>query len=129
MVFTVVVTHVLRGPQVNRVEVDNLASGGCSRNIVARVGDRIALALDATAFDGSTAANGAAWIVGRPPDGYDMTTVEAVFDLAGVPLPDPSVVAPEPSRTPGWLGAAITGIGVGLVFLVAVLVLPREESR
>jgi hypothetical protein len=123
--FTLHVTHVVRGSAGANLDIDNVPTWGCPGAVVAAVGDRIALALNATAFDPPTAGNGVAWILGQPPEGFESTNIEAVYKLAGVPMPQPGAAAATPDLTSPWLGAAIWGLGVGLVFVIGAVVARR----
>jgi hypothetical protein len=123
--FTLHVTHVVRGSALANLDIDNVPTWGCPGAIVAAVGDRIALALNATAFDPPTAGNGVAWIGGQPPDGFESTNIEAVYKLAGVPMPDAGAAAPKPDPPSPWLGPAMWGLGVGLVFVIGAVVARR----
>jgi hypothetical protein len=125
MSFTLLVSDVVRGPKVQRLEIDNVATGGCPGNIVAAAGDRIALALNATAFDPPVAANGVAWIAGPAADGFETVTVEVVYKLAGVRMPEPGAAAQAPDVTSVWLGPAVWGFAVA-VLLVAVGIIGRR---
>jgi hypothetical protein len=117
--FTLQVTHTVRGPGVPTVNIDNVATGACSGDLVAAVGDRIALALNSQVTS-EFAVNGIAWIAGQPPDGFETTTVEEVYRLAGVPMPVfDTAPAPDP---PLWLGPAIWGLAIGLVFVIVAVV-------
>jgi hypothetical protein len=123
--FTLLVSDVVRGPQVARLEIDNLATGGCAGNIVAAKGDRIALALGATVFTPPIPANGVAWIVGQAPEGYETATVEGVYRLAGVPIRGPDAATAKPDPAAPWLGPAMWGLAVGLVFVIGAVVARR----
>jgi hypothetical protein len=118
--FTIQVTNVLRGEPSARVEVNDVISQPCSGYLSASMGDRIALALDATAFSPAVEANGAAWIVGRPADGFESTTIEGVYRLAGVRMPEMSGAAAE--TTFPWPGAVIWGFAVAAVVVVVGIV-------
>jgi hypothetical protein len=126
--FTIQVTNVLRGDRSARVDVNDVISQPCSGYLTASMGDRIALALDATAFSPAVEANGAAWLIGRPPDGFVSTTIEDVFKLAGVPMPAPAAAAPLPDATPLWLGPAVWGLAVALVLVVVGIVGRRVSA-
>jgi hypothetical protein len=125
MSFTLLVSDVVRGPDVERLEIENVATGGCPGNIVAAVGDRIALALNATAFDPPVPANGVAWIAGRPPDGFETVTIEGVYNLAGVPVRVPDAAPSEPIQPPPWFGPAIWGFVVAAVVVAVGLIARR----
>jgi hypothetical protein len=122
--FTLHVTHVVRGSALANLDIDYVPTWGCPGVVVAAVGDRIALALNARASD-PPAMNGVAWIAGRPPDGFETTTIEAVYKIAGVPMPAASAGAPGPDSPPPWLGPVMWGLGVGLVFVIGAAVARR----
>jgi hypothetical protein len=123
--FTFEVTHTVRGESVARLEVKDLELQPCWGNVVVGMGDRIALALNATAFTPAIPVNGVAWIDGPPPEGLETTTVEEVYKLAGVPMPPPTAapdVAAHPDSTPFWLGPLMWGLGVAAVLVVVAVV-------
>jgi hypothetical protein len=123
--FTLQVTHIVRGDSFARVDINDIATQPCASQIVAAMGDRIALALGATAYDPPILVNAVAWIVGKPPEGFEVTTVEDVYRLAGVPMPGPGGLAAAPDLTSPWLGPALWGLGVGLVFVIGAVVARR----
>jgi hypothetical protein len=113
--FVVQVTHTVRGRVVPSINIDNMPTGSCSGDLVAAVGDRVALALSAHVTS-DVQVNGIAWIVGQPADGFETTTIEEVYKLAGVPMPVfDTAPAPDP---PIWVGPAALGLTVGLVFVI-----------
>jgi hypothetical protein len=123
--FTLHVTHVVRGSALANLDIDNVPTWGCPGVVVAAVGDRIALALNATAFDPPTAGNGVAWIAGEPPEGFESTTIEAVYKLAGVAVPEPRAVDAASAPTSPWLAPAIWGLAVGLALVIGAVVARR----
>lgn len=124
--FTVKVSHLVRGEPFPLVEVNDLMSQPCASYLVAGVGDRVALALRATAFTPPVEANGIAWLAGVVTEGGETTTVAEVFSLAGVPIAaeapptPPTVEASSP-----WPGAALWGLGVAAVLVVVLTVARR----
>jgi hypothetical protein len=127
--FTIQVSDVVRGDAVARLDMSYEMADPCSGNtIVARIGDRIALAFEATAFSRPLEVTGVAWIVGQQPGGFEMTTVEDVYRLAGVPMPEPRAVDVAPDPTSPWLGPALWGLGVGLVFVIGAVLARRAFS-
>jgi hypothetical protein len=120
--FTLQVSHVVRGQLIERLDVNDVPMQECAGDLVAGLGDRIALALDATAFTPAIPANGVAWIAGRTPEGLETTTIEDVYKLAGVPMPEPPAAAPTPDVTSVWLGPAVWGLAVALVLVVVGVV-------
>jgi hypothetical protein len=123
--FSLQVTHLVRGESFARLEINDLGTQPCANPIVGAIGDRIALALGATMYDPPVPVNAVAWIVGQPPEGFEKTTIEEVYKLAGVPMPQPGAAAATPDLTSPWLGAAIWGLGVGLVFVIGAVVARR----
>lgn len=128
--FTIEVSHVVRGQVVARLDINDALLQPCAGNIVAGVGDRIALALNATAFTPAIPANGVAWIGGPAPEGLETTTIEDVYRIAGVPLPDTTGAAAAPASSealPAPVVAAISGLVVALVFIVIAAVVRRGD--
>jgi hypothetical protein len=123
--FTLHVTHVVRGSALANLNMDNVPTWGCPGSVAAAVGDRIALALNATAFDPPTAGTGVAWIVGQPPEGLERTNIEAVYKLAGVPMPTSDAEAPNSDPSSPWLGPVMWGLAVGFVFVIGAVVARR----
>lgn len=84
--FTVQVRVVLRGTAPPLLAIHDLATQHCSVALMARLGDRIVLALDGTDFSPPVPANVAAWIRGEPPpwDGFEKITEAEVANLLGV---------------------------------------------
>jgi hypothetical protein len=126
--FTIQVSHVVRGKPFVTLDINDVMTQPCSGQILAEMGDRIALALDATAFTPAVEANGVAWIAGQPPEGFEMTTIENVYKLAGVPMPETTVAFDTAEATPPWLGPALWGLGVGLVFVIGAVVARRVTA-
>ena len=127
--FTLQVTDAVKGGPTGPLEIDEVMTQECDGQIVARIGDRIAVALKATAFHPPVAANGVAWIEGDPPENFEKTTINEVYRLAGVPIPDSTVAldtAPEPPPT--WLGPVMWGLVVGLVFVIGAAVARRVTA-
>jgi starvation-inducible outer membrane lipoprotein len=127
--FTLQVTHFVRGESLARIEINNVPTQPCANPIVAAVGDRIALALGGTMFDPPEPVNAVVWIVGQPPKGFEATTIENVYKLAGVPMPVPAPAAPKPDPPSPWLGPVMWGLGVGLVFVIGAVVARRVAGR
>jgi hypothetical protein len=123
--FTLQVTHLVRGESFARLEINDVGTQPCANPIVGAIGDRIALALGATMYDPPVPVNAVAWIVGQPPEGFETTTVEDVYMLAGVPMPESRAVDVAPDPTSPWLGPAVWGLGVGLVFVIGAVVARR----
>jgi hypothetical protein len=127
--FTMHVTHAVKGGPTGPLEINEVMTQDCDGQIVARLGDRIAVALKATAFHPPVAANGVAWIEGDPPENFEKTTINEVYRLAGVPIPDSTVALDTaPERPPPWLGAVMWGLAVGLVFVVGAVVARRVSA-
>jgi hypothetical protein len=115
--FTLQVSHVVRGQLIERLDVNDVPMQECAGDIVAALGDRIALALDATAFTPAIPANGVAWVDGPAPEGLETTTVEEVYKLARVPMPAPGPAAAADTM-PSWLGPALWGLAVAVVLVI-----------
>lgn len=119
--FTLRVTDVPRGGAPKTMEIDDLPTQPCASIVVARVGDRLAIAFDAIDFEPPMRVNTAAWIRGVPPgtefdliSAFESTTRAEVYALLGLEPPDTSVapVSDEaPRGQPWWLlvAAAVAG--------------------
>jgi len=83
--------------------------------LVARLGDRVAIAFGGRAFTTQIEGNAIAWIAGRMPDGagLERLTEAGLFELVDI---DPALSAPEsvdqPSEIPSPLIAAAGGIAM-----------------
>lgn len=128
--FTLRVRHVLRGVAPSVLEIRDLPTGDCTGSVlVARTGDRIALALDATdyAFPPPFRINMAAWIRGVPPAGFQTVTLAEVSSFVGLRPPNTAtapVVKESPvSRTDGRIPL------LGAAFVAGLLVALRRPRR
>jgi hypothetical protein len=122
--FTLQVRYVLRGEAPSSMFLSERPSGPCSGDILARPGDRLAMALgltDKLLFGEKTWA-AVAWIRGIPLEyeGIERTTVASAFRLLGLEAPETTTVstAPGPVSPFGWmvlmtvLVAAATRFGI-----------------
>jgi hypothetical protein len=107
--FTLRVTDVPRGRAPETMEIVDLPTQPCAGHVVARVGDRLAIAFDAIDFEPPIRLNTAAWLRGVPPSSefdlmteFESTTREEVYALLGLEPPDTSV-APLTEVVPGGL--------------------------
>ncbi len=87
--------------------------------IMARQGDRIALALGATVGSNPTTFDTVAWIRGTPPDfaGIERITVAEAFSLVGKTPPDTATAAPPPGSTLpiGGMAVLLAGLMGGVI--------------
>ncbi len=117
--FTLRVRFVARGSALAEMVIRDLPTQPCAPIVEARIGDRIALALDATDYSPPTQVNSVAWIEGAPPWEVETITVAEIFRLLGQAVPDTSTATPGASTPPslpadGWLlAAALVGMLVG----------------
>ena len=123
--FTLRVTEVPRGRAPRTMEIDDLPTQPCAGFVRARVGDRIAIAFDATDFEPPIRVNTAAWLRGVPPgsehdliSAFEPTTRAQVYALLGLEPPD--TAAPPfrvaPTGEPPWsllAVAAVAGAAAG----------------
>jgi len=119
--FTLEGWSVLDGDQPITIDVRDLLSQPCAGYIVARPGDRIAIAFDGHDFVPLTVVNAVAWI-GPAPEflGIESTDVPAIYALLGRV---PPTVAPWPVRgAAAERGVPPTNTALPLL-AVAVLVL------
>lgn len=127
--FTVSVERTLRGTAPSTLVLDRIETGSCVRWLAAAVGDRVALALEASSTDRSVPRNMAAWLDGRTHDtsSYEVLTLAEVLELAGRRVPETSTLnGPLPPVESGghlfaWLGVVLTS------FIVSVIALARDS--
>lgn len=116
--FTLRVRHVLRGEAPKLMDIRDLVTQPCAGSIVARPGDRIAIAFDAIAFTPPMVVNSAAWIRGEPwGDSYERITETEIFERLGLDAPDTALATPDPpAHAPplGLLPLLVSGL-VGLI--------------
>jgi hypothetical protein len=87
--FTLQVSNVVRGEPAARLDIDNVMTQPCAGDIVAALGDRIALALNATAFTPRSRRTGSRGSEASRPKGSNR------------PRSRPSTTSPEsPCRSP-----------------------------
>ena len=88
--FTVRVRFTPVGEAPETMEIADLPTQPCATVVMARKGDRIALAFDATDFTPPIHVNTVAWIRGAPPDvaGAETITTAEVFRLLNLAEPD-----------------------------------------
>lgn len=114
--FTLRIRHVLRGQAPAVIKIRDLVAQPCAGVIVAREGDRIAVAFDALDYTPPIRVNAVAWIRGTPSgEGNETMTVAGLFRRLGLPPPDTAIVAPrapeaaaEPRPEPALL--AVVGL-------------------
>lgn len=107
-VFNVAVEEVLRGPAEAVIEVNQAVNNPqCLTAVLARNGDRIALATGGRAFESDDVAS-IAYLAGVPhrPDIEVMSRAD-VYAAAGVRLPDTAIA---PSRRAAQLGWVLVGL-------------------
>jgi hypothetical protein len=102
--FSLRVLYVLRGEASGSHLVEDLPAGPCSSRILARPGDRIALALGLTdkLLFGDKSWGAVAWIRGTPLEyeGIERTTVADAFRVLGLQPPDTSMSRPPNQGVP-----------------------------
>jgi hypothetical protein len=119
--FSLGVRHVLRGSAPAVMPIRDLPTQPCASMVVARVGDRIAIAFDATDYTPPMPVNAVAWIAGTPVfEGLERYTVEEVFSLMGEPLPAVD------GEAKSW---AIGPIALVALLLLAAVVVPDLAQR
>jgi hypothetical protein len=115
--FTLRVRHVLRGEAPRLMDIRDLVTQPCAGSVVARPGDRIAIAFDAIDFTPPMVVNSAAWIRGEPwGDSYERITETEIFERLGLDAPDTAVATPDPPADAPPLGQ-LTLVVAGLVGL------------
>jgi len=118
--FTLRGWSVLEGDKPVAIDVRDVQSQPCAGYIVARPGDRIAIAFEGHDFTPVQVVNAVAWLEGQPPsfDGIESTNVGAIYVLLGrVPSAAGPAPTPEPAVRPSIDGP------IGAVVLLAILFL------
>lgn len=100
--FTLRVRYTPVGDAQRTMEISDLPTQPCASVVIAREGDRIALAFDATDFTPPIQVNTVAWIRGTPWDfiGVETITVAEIFRSLDLTPPDTSTIAERPAREP-----------------------------
>jgi hypothetical protein len=115
--FTLRVRYTPVGEAPTTMQVSDLLIQPCVGEVLARKGDRIALALDATDFTPPMQVNTVAWIRGTPLyfDGVETITTNEVFRLLDLAAPDTSTLAEQrPQEFPlDLLIAVVAGLIAG----------------
>ena len=90
---------VLENDRAVEIDVRDVLSQPCSGYIVARPGDRIAIAFEGHDFAPAMVVNAVAWLQGEPPpfDGIEVTTIGAIYARLGRVPPVPAPAAGGPS--------------------------------
>ncbi len=81
------------------MEIVDLQTQPCAPDVIARAGDRIAFAFNATDYHPPIQINTVAWIRGTPQDSIGVETISLpeVFALLGQDPPDTATEAPRPN--------------------------------
>jgi hypothetical protein len=100
--FTLRVRNVLRGDAPAVMHIRDLPTQPCAPGVVARVGDRIALAFDAVDYTPAIPVNAVAWLRGTPPpyEGIETVTLAELSELLGFEIADTSTAALGPLPRP-----------------------------
>ena len=90
---------VLEDDRPVEIDVRDVKTQPCSGYIVARAGDRIAIAFEGHDFAPAQVVNAVAWLQGDPPpfDGIEFTTIGAIYARLGRVPPSPAPAAAGPS--------------------------------
>lgn len=117
--FTLRVRYVPRGTAPAVMEISDLPTQPCAGVMVARVGDRIALALDGTDYTPPIPVNTIAWIRGSPPFNdpmFETITVAEVYALLGLAPPPtstvPTIAGPATPRGDAQLPIVVAMFGL-----------------
>ncbi len=103
------------------LDVDDVRSQPCAGDLVAAVGDQVAIAFDGRAFSTAVRANAIAWISGQPPDlaGVEVVSLPQIYELLQLPMPAAiplqAGALAEPSAVP-W-----PAVGAGIVVLLVTI--------
>lgn len=119
-VFELRVDHVLRGESPEMLSIRRLPQSPCSGVLLVPDSAVIALALDGRAFSPPLKVNAPAFIEGRSwrasvgaAGPAEVMTLEEVFAVAGVPLPD-SALQPPRGAGPAAIGILLLTTAAGL---------------
>ena len=129
--FTLRGWSVLDGDQPVEIDVEDLQSQPCAGYIMARPGDRIAIAFEGVDFTPAQVVNAVAWLQGDPPrfGGIESTTIGAIYALLGRA---PPVLAPPadavPATGPSIDWPIVLALAVALASALGVL-LRRRRPR
>lgn len=125
--FTIRVRNVLRGEVPAVMEIRDLPTQPCASVVLARTGDRVAIAFDALDFEPPIHVNTAAWIRGTPPPGFETIGTSRVLSLMGLPATDTKAPGPtEPGTPVEPILGALVAVVTALVFLKALA--PRRSE-
>jgi hypothetical protein len=121
--FTLRVIEVPRGRAPRTMEIVDVVTQPCAGVVIARLGDRLAIAFGALDFEPPMRVNTAAWLRGVPPfteidalSAFESTTREEVYALLGIQPPD-TAVAPHTDGGPGglpWWPLAVAALAGGV---------------
>jgi hypothetical protein len=116
--FTLRVRQVLLGEAPRLMDIRDLVTQPCAGTVIARAGDRIAIAFDAVDFTPPIAVNAVAWIRGTPPtEEYEAIKQTEVFELLGLDAPDTALAISVPPASAPTLDPLLLFVP-GLVGLV-----------
>jgi hypothetical protein len=82
------------------MEIRDLPTQPCASVVLARTGDRIALAFDALDFEPPIHVNTAAWIRGTPFTGFETITLARVLSLVSPPATATLARLPNDDESP-----------------------------
>jgi hypothetical protein len=119
---------VLEDDRPVEIDVRDVQSQPCAGYIVARPGDRIAIAFEGHDFAPAQVVNAVAWLQGDPPrfDGIESTTIGAIYGRLGrVPPVLASPSAPEPAA-PSICWPAMVVLMLAVVSVLAAVALRRR---
>ena len=98
--FTLRIDLVLRGHAPSIMEIQDVVMQPCAGTVIARKGDRIAVAFDALDFTPPIRVNAFAWIRGTPPQGNGTVTEAEVLRRLGREAPDTWIGTLRPPVAP-----------------------------
>ena len=116
--FTLRIDLVLRGHAPAVMEIQDLVMQPCAGTVIARTGDRIAVAFDALDFTPPIRVNAFAWIRGTPAQENETITEAEVFRRLGREAPDTAIGTPRSVAPPSPSSAPILVVLPGLFGLV-----------
>ncbi len=120
---------VLEDDRHVEIEVRDVQSQPCSGYIVARPGDRIAIAFEGHDFAPAQVVNAVAWLEGDPPpiDGIEFTTIGAIYARLGRVPPVPVATDPaEPAADPWISTPTVVLLVLAATSALGVVVLRRR---
>ena len=119
---------VLENDRAVEIDVRDVLSQPCSGYIVARPGDRIAIAFEGHDFAPAQVVNAVAWLQGEPPpfDGIEFTTIATIYARLGRVPPAPMSLDPAAAAGPSLDWPIVVLLVLAATSALVVVVLRRR---